>query len=84
MHRLSNKQQKQNLPAKEAGRVCCDCDSTPHNATVRQVLPACPGKPCASATFGDDPFYHATALRKPMGKITLDATHLYQIVSSLA
>ena len=57
-------------------------DSTPHNATVRQVFPACPGKPYASAPFGDDPFHHATALRKPKGKVTLDATRLYQIINN--
>jgi hypothetical protein len=83
MHRLS-KSNKTNVSCKKADCVCCICDSTPHYATVKQVFPVCPGKPYASATFGDDPFHQTTALRKPTGKNTLDATHLYQIVGSLS
>ena len=49
------------------------------DATVGQILSERPGKPYASATFGDDPFCQATALRKPTGKTTLDATRLYLI-----
>ena len=33
-------------------------DSTPPAVTAKRILSVCPGKPFASASFGDDPFPH--------------------------
>ena len=79
MHRLS----KTTKISTNRRLYLLSCDSTPHNATVRQVFPACPGKPFASAPFGDAPFHHTTAVRKPNSMVTHDTTRLYQFIKSL-
>ena len=54
-------------------------DSTPQLRQSAGSYPVCPGKPYASASFGDAPFPHATAQRRPPDKGTFDTPHLYHV-----
>ena len=81
--KIKQKQDEHQLQTHSRLNIRCNVIALRKNATVRQVFPACPGKPFASVPFGDDPFHRTTALRKPKGKVTNDTTHLYQIIKIL-